>query len=252
MNVISIANHKGGVGKTTTTVNLAAALARQGYKVLVVDLDPQANATFSLGLKKQERTMYNVLGFGDPVANAIQHLEDLDIVPSSIHLANFEKNTEVGKEFILREALEDIQEDYDFVVIDCPPSLGALTISALTASNYALIALQPETLALQGMNEFIKILRTVKTRMNSALELLGILITNYDGRKILHTDVVEHARQTYGELVFDTSIRGNVALAECQSMGQHIFAYSPSANGAKDYYMLSEEVIRRSQELALA
>ena len=252
MNVISVANHKGGVGKTTTTVNLAAALAQQGYKVLVIDLDPQANATFSLGLKKQDRTIYNVLGFGDPVANTIQQLEDLDIVPASIHLANFEKNSEVGKEFILREALEEIQDDYDFVIIDCPPSLGSLTISALTASNYTLIALQPETLALQGMNEFIKILRTVKTRMNNVLELLGILITNFDGRKILHGDVMEHARQTYGELVFDTTIRGNVALAECQSMGQHIFSYSPSANGAVDYFSLAQEVVRRSKELAVA
>lgn len=252
MNVISIANHKGGVGKTTTTVNLAAALARQGYRVLVIDLDPQANASFSLGLKKQERTIYNVLGFGDPVEKVIQEVGDLDLIPASVHLANFEKNSEVGKEFILKESLDEIRDNYDFAIIDCPPSLGALTISALTASDYALIALQPETLALQGMTEFIKILRTVKTRMNQSLELLGILITNVDKRKILHGDVIAHARQTYGDLIFDTSIRGNVALAECQSMGQHIFAYSPSANGAKDYAGLAEEVINRSKELELA
>ena len=252
MNVISIANHKGGVGKTTTTVNLAAGLARDGHKVLVIDLDPQANATFSLGLKKQDRTIYNILAFNDPVEKVVQECGDLDIIPSSIHLANFEKNNEVGKEFILKEAFDESNLDYDFVLIDCPPSLGSLTVSALTASDFALIALQPEALALQGMTEFIKILRTVKTRMNNVLELLGILITNYDYRKVLHRDVMEHARQTYGELVFETPIRGNVALAESQSMGQHIFDYAPSANGAEDYASLAAEVIKRSRDLAVA
>ena len=143
MSIISVANHKGGVGKTTTSVNLAAGLARSGYKVLLIDLDPQANASFSLGLKKQDQTIYQVLAFQDDIRKMIQEVEDFDIVPSSVHLAGFEKNNEVGKEFILQEALDVVAELYDYIVIDCPPSLGSLTISALTASEFVIIALQP-------------------------------------------------------------------------------------------------------------
>lgn len=245
MSVIAVANHKGGVGKTTTSVNLAAGLARAGYKVLLIDLDPQANATFSLGLKKQDQTIYQVLAFQDDIRKMVQEVEDFDLVPSSVHLAGFEKNNEVGKEFILQESLESISELYDYIVIDCPPSLGALTISALTASEFVIIALQPESLALQGMADFIRILRTVKTRMNQQLELLGIVITQYDSRKVLHRDVMELAQERYGEAIFKTTIRGNVALAECQSMGQHIFSYDANCNGATDYMNLTKEVVRR-------
>lgn len=252
MSVISIANHKGGVGKTTTTINLAAALARTGAKVLILDMDPQANATFAVGLKKQDRTIYQVLAFGEEIEKMIQPISDLYIVPSSVHLAGFEKNTEVGKEFILQESLKSIREEFDFILIDCPPSLGALTISALTASDVVLIALQPEFLALQGMTDFIKILRTVKTRMNGDLELLGIVATQFDYRKVLHRDILEHAMQQYEEVVFNTKIRGNVALAESQSLGQHIFEYDASCNGAVDYASLAEEVMHRLQvEVAL-
>lgn len=252
MSVIAIANHKGGVGKTTTTINLAAGMARIGYKVLLIDLDPQANATFALGLKKQERTIYQVIAFQDDLRKVIQPLHDIDIVPSSVHLAGFEKNNEVGKEFILQESLEPIRDLYDFILIDCPPSLGALTISALTASDFVVVALQPESLALQGMADFIRILRTVKTRMNSQLELLGIVITQFDNRKVLHRDVLELAQERYGEAVFRAHIRGNVALAESQSMGQHIFQYDASCNGAEDYLQLTHEVVQRlNPELAL-
>jgi len=248
MSVISIANHKGGVGKTTTAVNLAAGIARQGYTVLMIDLDPQANATYSLGFKKQEKSIFNVLAFNEPIRRIIQSNDTLDIAPSSIHLAGFEKNNDVGKEFILSEALEDIRSDYDFILIDCPPSLGALTISALTASDFAIIALQPEFLAIQGMADFIKILRTVKTRMNKDLELLGIVITQFDNRKVLHKEILEHTRQSYGEMVFESQIRGNISLAEAQSMGQDIFAYDKYSNGAVDYGALTKEVIDRTKE----
>ena len=249
MSVISIANHKGGVGKTTTTVNLAAGLARAGQNVLVIDLDPQANATTAFGLRKQDQSIYQVLAFQDNINKAIQHLEFVDLVPSSIHLAGFEKNNEVGKEFILQESLGEVRDLYDYILIDCPPSLGALTVSALTASDYVLIALQPEFLALQGMTDFIKVLRTVKTRMNDTLELLGIIITQFNSRTVLHQDVVEHARGTYTDMVLDTMIRGNIALAESQSMGKDIFDYDPNCNGAEDYAALASEVIRRTAEL---
>ncbi len=243
--VISVANHKGGVGKTTTTVNLGAALGRLGMKVLLVDADPQANATRALGLKKPEKSLYQVLAFQDDIRTAVHGGSDFDLIPSSVHLAGFEKNNDVGKEFILQEALASVREHYDFILIDCPPSLGALTISALTASNYAVIPLQSEFLALQGMTDFIKILRTVKTRMNKELDLLGIVVTQFDHRKVLHRDIYEHALQSYGEAMFGTMIRGNIALAESQSVGQHIFEYDASCNGATDYLDLANEILRR-------
>ena len=245
MSVIAIANHKGGVGKTTTTVNLAAGLAQEGNNVLLIDMDPQANATMCLGLGKQSQTIYQVLAFQDDISKMIQDIGDLDIIPSSVHLAAFEKNNEVGKEFILQESLAAIKDQYDYILIDCPPSLGALTISALTASDFVAIALQPEVLALQGMNDFIKILRTVKTRMNQTLELLGIVITQFDSRKVLHRDVIQAAENEYGEAIFTTRIRNNVTLAECQSFGQHIFTYDKRSNGAKDYRSLAIEVMAR-------
>ncbi|GAB4423589.1 MAG: ParA family protein [Bacteroidia bacterium] len=252
MSVISIANHKGGVGKTTTTINLAAGMARAGYRVLLIDLDPQANASFALGLKKQDRTIFQVLAYQDDIRKMIQSVPDFDIVASSVHLAGFEKNNEVGKEFILQESLAAVRELYDFILIDCPPSLGALTVSALTASDYVIVALQPETLAMQGMGDFIRILRTVKTRMNAPLELLGIVITQYDSRKVLHRDVVQIAQERYGEAVMKTFIRGNISLAESQSMGQHIFQYDEHCNGAEDYMQLTREVVQRLQsELAV-
>ncbi|MEM6767514.1 MAG: ParA family protein [Bacteroidota bacterium] len=252
MSVISIANHKGGVGKTTTTVNLGAGLARMGHKVLLIDLDPQANASTSLGLKKQEQSIYQVLVFQDDINKSVLDLGDFHIIPSSIHLAGFEKNNEVGKEFILQESLQQIKDLYDFILIDCPPSLGSLTISALTASDYVIIALQPEYLAMQGMSEFIRILRTVKTRMNSELELLGITITQYDSRKVLHQEILQHALDKYGDMIFDIHIRGNVALAEAQSMGKHIFTYDENCHGAHDYLALADEVVKRTSELVEA
>lgn len=247
MPVISIANHKGGVGKTTSTVNLAAGLARMGHKVLVVDMDPQANATTCMGLtQKQERTIYQVIAFHDPITRVIQPLQDnLDLAPASVHLAGFEKNSEVGKEFILQEAIAAVKDQYDYIIIDCPPSLGSLTITALTASDFAIIALQSEFLALQGMQEFIKILRTVKTRMNRDLELLGIAVTRYDNRKVLHKDVLAYAQNEFGDMIFHTVIRDNVALAEAQSVGQHIFEYNARSIGAEDYAALAKEVVER-------
>ncbi|MBX7241949.1 MAG: ParA family protein [Bacteroidia bacterium] len=246
--VISIANHKGGVGKTTTAINLSAGLALSGYKVLVIDSDPQANATFSLGLGKQEKTLYQTLVFQDNISKAIVQSKSVEIVPSSVHLAAFEKNNDVGKEFILQEQLQEIKDLYDFILIDCPPSLGALTVSALTASDYALIVLQPEPLAIQGMTEFVKILRTVKTRMNPDLDILGVLATSYNSRTVLHRELIEFLEKEYGEMIFNTKIRANINLPEAQSMGKDIFDYSPNSAGAEDYEALTKEIISRLTE----
>lgn len=246
--VISIANHKGGVGKTTTTVNLSAGLSREGYKVLIIDCDPQANATFALGMGKQEKSLYQTLVFQEDIGRAIQPINKMEIVPSSVHLAAFEKNNDVGKEFILQEQLAEIKENYDFILIDCPPSLGALTISALTASDYSMIVLQPEPLSIQGMTEFVKILRTVKTRMNPELDILGVLITSFDSRTNLHRELLEYLTKEYGEMILQTKIRANISLPEAQSMGQDIFSYSPTSPGAEDYRLLTHEIIKRITE----
>lgn len=243
--VISIANHKGGVGKTTTAINLSAGLAKAGYKVLIIDSDPQANATFSLGLGKQEKTLYQTLVFQDNISKAIIPAQSVEIVPSSVHLAAFEKNNDVGKEFILQEQLQEIRDNYDFILIDCPPSLGALTVSALTASDYAMIVLQPEPLAIQGMTEFVKILRTVKTRMNPDLDILGVLATGYNSRTILHRELIEYLEKEYGTMIFNTKIRSNINIPEAQSMGKDIFTYSPGSAGAEDYHALTNEIIQR-------
>lgn len=243
--VISIANHKGGVGKTTTAVNLSAGLSREGYKVLVIDSDPQANATFALGLGKQEKTLYQTLVFQDNISKAIISVNKIEMVPSSVHLAAFEKNNDVGKEFILQEQIAEVKDKYDFILIDCPPSLGALTVSALTASDYALIVLQPEPLSIQGMTEFLKILRTVKTRMNPDLDVLGVLVTSYNNRTVLHRELLEYLTKEYGDMIFTSKIRNNISLPEAQSMGQDIFSYSQNSPGAEDYLQLTKEIIQR-------
>lgn len=243
--VISIANHKGGVGKTTTAVNLSAGLSRLGYKVLVIDSDPQANATFALGLGKQEKNLYQTLAFQDAISKAIIPINQVEIVPSSVHLAAFEKNNEIGKEFILQEQLLEVRENYDFILIDCPPSLGALTVSALTASDYALIVLQPEPLSIQGMTEFVKILRTVKTRMNPELDILGLLITSFDSRTKLHKELLEYLEKEYKDMVFKSKIRSNISIPEAQSMGQDIFQYAPNSPGSEDYLSLTKELVTR-------
>lgn len=243
--VISIANHKGGVGKTTTAVNLSAGLSREGYKVLVIDSDPQANATFALGLGKQEKTLYQTLVFQDNISKAIISVNKIEMVPSSVHLAAFEKNNDVGKEFILQEQIAEVKDKYDFILIDCPPSLGALTVSALTASDYALIVLQPEPLSIQGMTEFLKILRTVKTRMNPDLDVLGVLVTSFNSRTVLHRELVEYLTKEYGDMIFTSKIRNNISLPEAQSMGQDIFSYSQHSPGAEDYLQLTKEIIQR-------
>jgi chromosome partitioning protein len=243
--VISIANHKGGVGKTTTAVNLSAGLSREGYKVLVIDSDPQANATFALGLGKQEKTLYQTLVFQDDISKAIMPVNKIEIVPSSVHLAAFEKNNDVGKEFILQEQIAEVKDRFDFILIDCPPSLGALTVSALTASDYALIVLQPEPLSIQGMTEFLKILRTVKTRMNPELDVLGVLVTSFNNRTVLHRELVEYMTKEYGDMILSAKIRNNISIPEAQSMGQDIFTYSHNSPGAEDYLALTKEIVQR-------
>lgn len=244
--VISMLNHKGGVGKTTSTINIGAGLVEMGKKVLLIDLDPQANLTLSLGISRQPVTIYESLR-GESELEPFTVKENFDVITSSLDLsgAEMELINEAGREYILRELFEPVQEEYDYIIIDCPPSLGLLTLNALTSSNYVIIPLQTEFLALQGLTKIKQVIDKVKFRLNKKLEIGGVMATMYDGRRVLNRDVVETIRKYFGSKVFETMIRENVALAEAPSQRQDIFDYSRSSNGAKDYLDITKEIIER-------
>lgn len=246
--IISLLNHKGGVGKTTSTINIGAGLVELGKNVLVLDLDPQANLSLSLGVGRQPTTLYDALR-GESDLAPVKVRPGFDVVPSTLDLsgAEMELINEAGREYILRELLEGVKDAYDFVIIDCPPSLGLLTLNALTSSDYVLIPLQTEFLALQGLAKIKQVIQKVKLRLNTKLEILGVLPTMYDGRKVLNRDVVETILKYFGPLVFETYIRDNVALAEAPAQRQDIFAYNGTSSGAEDYLNLSKEILERTQ-----
>ena len=248
--VISLLNHKGGVGKTTSCINIGAALAQLGKKVLLIDLDPQANLTLALGIPRQRISIYEALrGEGDLQPYEVK--PGLDVITSSLDLsgAEMELINEAGREYILREMLTPITPMYDFVLIDCPPSLGLLTLNALTSSQGVVIPLQTEFLAMQGLTKIKQVIDKVKVRLNKTLDITGVMATMYDSRRVLNRDVVETIHKYFGERVFKTYIRENVALAEAPAQRKDIYAYSPNSNGAKDYLHLAEELIERTAHL---
>ncbi|MCB0629995.1 MAG: ParA family protein [Saprospiraceae bacterium] len=246
--VISLLNHKGGVGKTTSTINIGAGLVELDRRVLLLDLDPQANLSLSLGVGRQPTTLYEALR-GEADLAPVNVRPNLDVVPSTLDLsgAEMELINEAGREYILRELFEGVRDAYDFIVIDCPPSLGLLTLNALTSSDYVMIPLQTEFLALQGLAKIKQVIQKVKLRLNKKLDILGVLPTMYDGRKVLNRDVVETIQKYFGHLVFDTYIRDNVALAEAPAQRQDIFTYNQSSPGAEDYLNLCKEILERTQ-----
>jgi chromosome partitioning protein len=249
--VISLLNHKGGVGKTTSAINIGAGMVELGKKVLLVDLDPQANLTLSLGIPRQKFTIYESLrGESELIPYTVK--PNLDVIISTLDLsgAEMELINEAGREFILRELFDPIAEDYDFIIIDCPPSLGLLTLNALTSSHYVIIPLQTEFLALQGLTKIKQIVDKVRFRLNKTLQIGGVMATMYDSRKVLNRDVVETIRKYFGEKVFDTMIRDNIALAEAPAQRKDIFDYSRSSSGAEDYLELSKEIISRFEGVA--
>ncbi len=251
--VISLLNHKGGVGKTTCVINIGAGLARMGRKVLLVDLDPQANLTLSLGIPRQPITIYECMR-GEAELEPYHHKDNLDVIMSTLDLsgAELELINEAGREYILRELFEPVREEYDYIIIDCPPSLGLLTLNALAASDYVYIPLQTEFLALQGLAKIKQVIDKVKFRLNRNLEIGGVIGTMYDSRKILNRDVVETIKKYFGDKVFDTLIRDNVALAEAPSQRKDIFEYSPNSLGAEDYENLCKEIIQRVEVMVKA
>jgi chromosome partitioning protein len=259
MRRIAIINQKGGVGKTTTAVNLAAGLARRGRRVCVLDLDPQAHATTHLGIEPDGRgpSMYDVLVDGRPLAEARRQAEDgLWVVPSDINLAAAEVELAgvVGREVILRDALAQDAEAFDFVLMDCAPSLGVLTLNALAAAGEVFIPLQPHFLALHGMGKLLETTALVARRINAGLRVTGIVLCLYESGTRLAQEV-QRDLQAYldrsraqpvpwaGAKVFGTRVRRNVKLAECPSFGKTVFAYAPSCHGAADYASLAAEVL---------
>lgn len=251
--IISLLNHKGGVGKTTSAINIGAGLVELGKKVLLLDLDPQANLTISLGIPRQKYTIYEALR-GESELVPYTHRPGLDIVTSSLDLsgAEMELINEAGREFILRDLLNQLIDDYDFVIIDCPPSLGLLTLNALTSSRFVMIPLQTEFLAVQGLAKIKQVIDKVRFRLNKGLDIAGVIPTMYDSRRVLNRDVVEIIHKHFGEKVFKTYIRENVALAEAPAQRKDIFDYAPKSSGAVDYLDLCREILGRTAGAEMA
>lgn len=243
--VISISNHKGGVGKTTSTINIGFALNKKKKKVLLIDLDPQANLSQSLNIIDSQYNIYGSLK-GEYKLTPVNIIKDVDIIPSILDLsgAEIEMSSEAGREYILKELIDEIKDKYDYIIIDSPPSLGLLTINAFTASDIILIPLQAHFLALQGLTKLFEVVDKIKKRLNKDLKIGGVFITQYDNRKVLNRDVFSTIKNHLDKDVFDTKIRENIALAEAPAQGLDIFRYNPESNGAIDYLNLSLEILK--------
>jgi len=243
--VISLSNHKGGVGKTTSTINIGAGLNKLKKKVLLIDLDPQANLSQSLGIMEPTKTIYGALK-GEYELEPLEIMPGLDLIPSTLDLsgAEVELSGEAGREYILKELIDPMRASYDYILIDSPPSLGLLTINAFTASDEVYIPLQAQYLALQGLTKLIEVIDKIKRRLNKELNLGGVFITQYDRRKVLNRDVVETIKSHYKEKLFKTAIRDNIALAEAPTQGLDIFRYNPKSYGAEDYLSLCKEITK--------
>ena len=252
--VIAVANQKGGVGKTTTAINLSACLAEKGQKVLAIDMDPQGNMTSGLGIDKDEveKNIYDLMIGQVGVEEVLQKeaIENLDIIPTSIDLsaAEIELIGVDDKEFIIRNAIAQIKDNYDYIIIDCPPSLSMLTINAMTTADSVLVPIQCEYYALEGLSQLIHTVELVKERLNPILEIEGVVFTMYDARTNLSLQVVENVKENLQQNIYKTIIPRNVRLAEAPSYGQPITLYDTKSAGAEAYRLLAEEVINREDE----
>ena len=251
--IIAVANQKGGVGKTTTSINLAACLAEKGKKVLTVDMDPQGNLTSGLGVDKDsvEKSIYELIIGEVDIKEVINKevLENLDIIPTSIDLsaAEIELIGVDDKEYILRNAIDQVKDQYDFVIIDCPPSLSMLTINAMTTADSVIVPIQCEYYALEGLSQLIHTVELVKDRLNSKLEIEGVVFTMYDARTNLSLQVVENVKDNLQQNIYKTIIPRNIRLAEAPSYGLPINKYDPKSTGAESYMRLADEVIEREE-----
>ena len=252
--IIAVANQKGGVGKTTTSINLSACLAALGKKVLAIDMDPQGNMTSGLGIDKNEveYSVYDLILGETGIEQVIckEAIENLDILPSNINLsaAEIELIGVEDKEYIIHNEVEKVRDNYDFIVIDCPPSLNTLTINAMTTADSVLVPIQCEYYALEGLSQLIHTIELVKERLNPNLDIEGVVFTMYDARTNLSLQVVENVKDNLNQTIYKTIIPRNIRLAEAPSHGLPINLYDPKSAGAESYMLLAEEVINKGEE----
>lgn len=252
--IIAIANQKGGVGKTTTAINLSACLAEAGQKVLVLDIDPQGNTTSGFGVNKDEieNTIYQVILQEIEIEDAIcsRVFENLDVIPSNVNLAGAEIDLidVEDREYILKNAILKVRDNYDYIILDCPPSLSMLTVNAMTASDTVLVPIQCEYYALEGLTQLIHTINLVKKKLNPELELEGVVFTMYDSRTNLSLQVVENVKDNLKQNIYKTIIPRNIRLAEAPSHGLPINIYDSKSSGAESYRLLAEEVMSRENK----
>ena len=250
-NIIAIANQKGGVGKTSTSINLSASISAAEYKTLLIDIDPQANSSSGIGSTGDEKSVYQVLigeeNINDCIVNS--YMPYLDVLPANINLvgAEIELVSVPNREGLLKDAIKEIKNDYDYIIIDCPPSLGLLTLNALTAADQVIIPVQCEYFALEGLGQLLNTINIVKKHLNPDLKIGGVLLTMFDTRLNLSHQVVEEVRKYFGEKVFNTIINRNVRISEAPSHAKPVILYDAVSKGAKDYISLAAEVINRTK-----